>query len=274
MINLLKIEWLKIKSYTAFILLTSFFALGVVAVNYIVFAFKKNVIDKVEGSKLLFSGSPFDFDKVWQTVSYYSSFFLMLPALLIVILISNEFTFKTHRQNIIDGWSRFDFLKVKIALAVLLALASTGVVVFTGLVFGFASGTSFSLIGFENIGYFLLKAVTYNMVAILISLLTKRSGVAITVFFIYTIFENGISLLLFFLAIKFKKDSNLDLGNLGNYLPMNASDGLLTSPFEQFTGMAAKFLPSDFNWIVLFFAAAYLVLFYWWSRRKMLNSDL
>jgi ABC-2 type transport system permease protein len=274
MINLLKIEWLKIKSYTAFILLTSFFALGVAAVNYIVFAFKKNVIDKVEGSQLLFSGSPFDFDKVWQTVSYYSSFFLMLPALLIVILISNEFTFKTHRQNIIDGWSRFDFLKVKIALAVILALASTAVVVLTGLVFGFASGTSFSLTGFENVGYFLLKGVTYNMVAILISLLTKRSGVAITIFFIYTIFENGISLLLFFLAIKLKKDSNLDLGNLGNYLPMNASDGLLTNPFEKFSGMAEKFLPSDFNWVVLSFAIAYLVLFYWWSRRKMLHSDL
>jgi ABC-2 type transport system permease protein len=274
MINLLKIEWLKIKSYTAFILLTSFFALGVVVINYIVFAFKRDVIDQVEGSQLLLSGSPFDFDKVWQTVSYNSSFFLMLPALLMVILITNEFTFKTHRQNIIDGWSRFDFLKVKIALAVLLALASTAVVIITGLVFGLLSGTSFSLTGFENIAYFLLKAVTYNMVAILISLLTKRSGVAIAIFFIYTIFENGISLLLFFLAIKLKKDSNLDLGNLGNYLPMNASDGLLTNPFEKLTGMAAKFLPSNFNWLVLSFAIAYLILFYWWSRRKMLHSDL
>jgi ABC-2 type transport system permease protein len=274
MIKLLKIEWLKIKSYTAFILLTSFFALGVVATNYIVYAFKKNVIDKVEGSQLLFSGSPYDFDKVWQTTSYYSSFFLMLPALLIVVLISNEFGFKTHRQNIIDGWSRFEFLKVKIATAIILAVASTLVIIITGLLFGFISGTSFSLKGFDNVGYFLLKAITYNMVAVLISLLTKKSGVAITVFFIYTIFENGISLLLFFWAINLKKEYSLDYGNLGNYLPMNASDGLLTSPFETFKGMAKQFLPTDFNWIVLGFAIAYLVLFYWWSRKKMLESDL
>ncbi|MEP6712860.1 MAG: hypothetical protein ABJA37_10610 [Ferruginibacter sp.] len=274
MIPLLKIEWLKIKKYTGFILLTSFFAVGVIATNYIVYEFKKNVIDKVQGSQLLFSGSPYDFDVVWKTVTYYSSFFLMLPALLIVILISNEFTFKTHRQNIIDGWSRLQFLNVKIALAILLALASTIVVILTGLGFGFLSGTSFSLNGFENAGYFLLKAVTYNMVAVLISLLVKRSGVAIAVFFIYTIFENGISLLLFFLAIKMKKDYGTDWGNLGNYLPMNASDGLLTSPLAKFSGMAAKFLPSDFNWVVLSFAIAYLVLFSWWSRRKMLNSDL
>jgi ABC-2 type transport system permease protein len=274
MINLLKIEWLKIKNYTGFILLTSFFVLGAVTTNYIVYAVKKNVIDEVKGSQVLFSGSPFDFDMVWRTVSYYSSLFLLLPALLIVILISNEFTFKTHRQNIIDGWSRFEFLKVKIAVAVLLAVASTLVVIITALVFGLFSGTSFSFSGFENIGYFLLKAVTYNMVAILISLLVKRSGVAIAVFFIYTIFENGVSLMLFLLAIKLKKEASIDWGNLGNYLPMNASDGLLTSPLEKFSGMAAQFLPSDFNWIVLFFAIAYLVLFYWWSRRKMLHSDL
>ena len=272
MINLLKIEWLKIKNYTAFILLTCFFALGVVATNYIIYQFKKHVIDEVKGSQILFSGSPYDFDVVWKTVSYYSSFFLMLPALLIVILISNEFTFKTHRQNIIDGWSRIEFLHVKIGMAVLMAIGSMLIIIITALLFGFASGTSFSLNGFENVGYFLLKAITYNMVAILISLLTKKSGVAIAVFFIYTIFENGISLLLFFLAIKLKRDSGTDLGNLGNYLPMNASDGLLTSPLDRFSGMAV--LPSDYNWIVLSFALAYLILFYWWSRKKMLGSDL
>ena len=52
MINLLKIEWLKIKNYTGFILLASFFVVGVGACNYIVYLFIKNVLDKVEVSKL------------------------------------------------------------------------------------------------------------------------------------------------------------------------------------------------------------------------------
>jgi hypothetical protein len=231
-------------------------------------------LSKVDLARLFLSGFPFDFDKVWTTVSYYSSYFLMLPALLIVILISNEFNYKTHRQNIIDGLSRFEFLKVKIAMALLFAIGSTLVVILTGLVFGLASGTAFSLNGFENVGYYLLKAFTYNMVAIVIALLTKRSGVAIALFFIYTIFENGVSLFLFFWAVNLKKDYNFDWGNLGNYLPMNASDGLLTAPFEQFSGLARSFLPSNFNYVVLALAIAYLFLFYFWSRRKMLRSDL
>ena len=272
--KLLQIEWMKIKGYTAFILLTSFYALGVLATNYIVFAFKKNVLDKVQGTQILFGGSPFAFDMVWQTVSYYSSFFLMLPALLIVILITNEFTFRTHRQNVIDGWSRWDFLKVKMGLAVILAIASTLVVIIIALLFGFLSGSSFSVNGIDNLGYFFLKALSYNMVGILVALICKRSGVAIAVFFIYTILENGISMLLFFLSIKLKKENDIDLGNLGNYLPMNSSDGLLTSPLDKFTGIAKHFLPTDYNWVVFGFAFAYLVLFFWWSRRKMLHDDL
>ena len=274
MINLLKIEWLKIKGYTGFILLASFFVLGVLACNYIVYLFIKNVLDKVEVSKLFLSGSPFDFEKVWTTVSYYSSYFLMLPALLIVILITNEFNYKTHRQNIIDGFSRFEFLQVKISMAFIFAIAATLVVIITALMFGLASGTSFSVSGFENVGYFLLKAFTYNMVAIIISLLTKRSGVAIAIFFIYTIFENGVSLFLFFMAVELKRTRGIDWGNMGNYLPMNASDGLLTAPFEQFSGMARDLLPSNYNYIVLSLALIYLVVFYLWSKRKMLRSDL
>jgi ABC-2 type transport system permease protein len=274
MINLLKTEWLKIKTYTGFILLASFFVVGVVVTNYIAFLFIKNVLNKVQAAKLLLSGSPFDFDAVWKTVSYYSSFLLMLPALLVVILMTNEFNYKTHRQNIIDGWSRFEYLKVKLAMALIFAVASTLVVFFTALVFGAASGSAFSLNGFENVGYFLLKALTYNLVALLVALLTKRSGVAIAIFFIYTIFENGVSLLLFFLAVWLKDQKKIDVTNLGNYLPMNASDGLLTSPLEQFSGMARSIIPEDNNQLVLALALVYIVIFYFWSKRKIMRADL
>jgi len=81
-------------------------------------------------------------------------------------------------------------------------------------------------------------------------------------------------MLLFFLAVKLKKDNDLDLGNLGNYLPMNASDGLITSPFEQFSGMARNIIPADKNQLVLALAILYIVIFYLWSKRKMMRSDM
>jgi ABC-2 type transport system permease protein len=275
MIKLLKIEWMKIKSYNAFIVISCFFALGVFAANYLVYYFKKNVIDPSDPTGLISGGSPFDFLKVWQTVSYVSGYMLLLPGMLLLILVTNEFTYRTHRQNIIDGISRSQFTEVKLLLGVIAAAACTLVVFIAALLFGFTAGNGpFSLNGIENIGYFFLKALTYNFIAILMGMLIRRTGFAIAVYFIYSVLENGISLMLFGWAIKIKKENNVDLGNIGNYLPMNAADGLIYSPFSAITRMANKFLPSDYTWLVFSLAIAYLVLFYFWSKRRMIKSDL
>jgi len=275
MIKLLKIEWLKIKGYNAFIVISAFFALGVFAANYLVYYFKKNVIDPSDPTGLISGGSPFDFSKVWQTVSYISGYMLLLPGMLLLILVTNEFTYRTHRQNIIDGISRIQFTQVKLLLGVITAVACTLLVIFAALLFGTTAGNgSFSLDVIENIGYFFLKALTYNFIAILLGVLIRRTGFAIAVYFIYSVVENGISLMLLGWSVKLKKDNNIDFGNLGNYLPMNASDGLIYSPFSNFTNMAKRFLPSDYTWLVLSLTLLYLVLFYFWSQRRMVKSDL
>lgn len=275
MIKLLKIEWMKIKNYNAFIVISSFFALGVFAANYLAYSFKKNVIDPADPTGLISSGSPFGFPNVWQTVSYYSGLMLLLPGLLLLILVTNEFTYRTHRQNIIDGISRNQFTQVKLLMGFITALACTVLVFIASLLFGFfVNSDSFSFSGIENIGYFFLKALTYNFIAILIGVLIRRTGFAIAVYFIYTVLENGISLLLYVWAINIKKNHNIDLGNMGNYLPMNAADGLLYSPFSSFTNLANKILPADYSWLVFSLAMVYLALFYFWSQRRMLQSDL
>lgn len=275
MIKLLKIEWMKIKRYNAFIVISAFFVLGVFFANYILYNFKKNVIDTSDPTGLLSSITPYSFPKVWQTVSYGSGYLLLLPGMLLLILVTNEFTYRTHRQNIIDGLSRTQFTQVKLLMGVITALVCTVLIFITSIIFGLVTKNgSFSFEGVENVGYFFLKALTYNFIAILMGILIRRTGFAIAVYFIYTVLENGISLLLYVLAIRLKKDHNLDLGNLGNYLPMNAADGLIYSPFDSLTGLAHKMFPSDYTWLVLSLAIIYLALFYFWSEKRMQNADL
>ncbi len=275
MIKLLKIEWMKIKNYNAFIVISCFFALGIFMANYLVYYFKKNVIDPADPTGLISGGSPFGFPNVWQTVSYYSGLTLLLPGLLLLILVTNEFTYRTHRQNIIDGISRIEFTQVKLLMALIIAVCSTILVFITALAFGFIVNTgSFSFYGISSIGAFFLKALTYNFIAVLMGVLIRRTGFAVAVFFIYTVLENGLSLVLLVWSINIKKDHNIDLGNMGNYLPMNAADGLVYSPFGMFTNMANKFLPSDYTWLVFSLAIAYLALFYFWSQQRMIKSDL
>ncbi len=274
MTHLLKIEWLKLKKYTAFKVMALFFIVGVFAANYIVFIINKNIVSNINTGGLI-SFSPYNFENTWQTSSYITGLILLLPSLLLIVLFTNEYTYKTHRQNIIDGISRSQFISVKMMLGLLFAFCASIIVFINAVIFGFASGTDFSFSGIGYLGYFFLKALSYNMVAILFSVLVKRTGFAIGVFFIYLGAENLISqYLTLFLSVKIKNNNGVDVGNLGDYLPMNAADGLLTFPKNTITNMATSIFPTDFTWVVLAFTIAYLFLFYWWARSKFVNSDL
>jgi hypothetical protein len=273
MTELLKIEWLKLKNYMAFKVLAICFTVGVVATNYIVYSVNKNIVNNVPASGLV-SFSPYSFSNTWQTTSYTTGFILLLPALLLIMLLTNEYTYKTHRQNIIDGLSRQQFIGTKMMMALIFAMVATLLVIITALVFGLGSGTSFSLNGIEYVGYFFLKALSYNLIAVLMSVLIKRTGFATGVFFIYLGAENILSQLLNVLSMKMKANSGTDLGNIGDYLPMNAADGLLAFPDNPFKTMTKHIMPSDYTWLVLAMALGYLLLFYYWARRKFINSDL
>lgn len=272
--QLLKTEWLKIKNYTAFKVLSIFFLVGVVLSNYIVYVFNKNVVENVNAVGMMGSFNPYSFENTWQTTSYATGFLLMLPALLIIILVTNEYTYKTSRQNVIDGWSRREFIEVKIMMALIISMISTLMVILTALVFALFSQTDFSLNSVSHVGFFFLKSLSYNMIAVLIAVLIKRTGFAIGLYFIYLGTENIISQLLDVWSMKIRKDHDIDLGSMGDYLPMNASDGLLTFPENNLKSLAKNVLPTDYTMVVLGLALVYLILFVYFSRKRFMRADL
>jgi hypothetical protein len=274
MIQLLKIEWLKVKNYKAFLIISIFFVLGIFTTNYIVYSVFDNMVSKTNAAILVNQFNPYDFEYVWQTACYASGYILILPVLLLMILVTNEYTFRTNRQNIIDGWSRLQFVHVKMMLALIFTLIATLLVIITSLVFGFSSGTEFSTSGISHLGYFFLKALSYNVIAVFLSIWIKRTGFAIGLFFIYLGAENIISQLLDFLSFRIRSNTKFDPGSMGDYLPMNASDGLLSFPDNPLKSIAKSALPTDYTPVVIGFALFYLILFYWLGRRKLVKGDL
>src|SRR3954447_17375896 len=174
MLSLLKVEWLKVKNYTTFWILSILYLVSVFGANYISYLFwdarpKKNDMTNV------IIGSPFNFPDVWHMISFTSSFLMFMPGLLMIISFTNEYSYKTHRQNIIDGWSRKEFILVKIFLTVIIAFVATLAVFITALLFGlFVSSTAFTFEKVEYLGYFFIQALSYCSVALLFSLLFKR----------------------------------------------------------------------------------------------------
>ncbi|HVX49077.1 MAG TPA: ABC transporter permease subunit [Chitinophagaceae bacterium] len=277
MLHLLKIEWLKIKNYRTFWILAILYLLSIWGINFIVFSVQEKIFEKSnvagnDGSamvKFLVGDKPYAFPKVWQATADVSSFLLFIAGLIMIIAVSNEYSFKTHRQNIIDGLSRSQFILVKLVDGVIIALISSVLVVITGLFFGIYEGhTTVSFENFQYIFYFFLQALSYCWLAILFAILFKRSGIAIGVFFLYTvILENVLALVL-----NRAFPSSFFLTGTGNYLPIQSSDELM--PFPAFEGLQKQILQPVNNNVQLILVIIYLTLYFIVSKRKFERDDL
>ena len=261
MLHLLKIEWLKIKNYRAFWVFSVFYLVSIFIVNYIAWYIERRTTSEIPESTAIL-GHAFSFPNVWQTVGWLSSWLLYFPGMIIIMLMVNEVNFKTHRQNIIDGWSRQQFIGVKLALVVIFSLLITVINIITGLFFGFISDTSFSLDGTSNILYIFIQALAYLFFALMLAVLFRRSGLAIIIFFLYgIIFEWLVTALSNF---QFK------LSPAGYFLPLQASDVLIPIPFGK-----KVFYPDSPDTNVLIIAVlAYIVLYVFFARKKFLIDDL
>ena len=263
MLHLLRIEWLKIKNYPTFWILTALFIISIYGLNYSVHEIFAQRSMKNPAATAFVGGPPFQFPQVWNTVTFLSGFLLFIPGLLIVISITNEYSYKTHRQNIIDGLSRTQFISVKMVLALILSIFATLIVFIITMLFGYMEGAApFSFTGIKYIWYFFIQAISYAGVAVLFSVLFKRSGITIGVFFLYAVvLDNMVAGIL-----------NHYTTNIGYYMPLKSVNTLIPFPF--FRSLAQMLLRQPELKYLPIAAAIYLLFYILFSKRKFETSDL
>ena len=262
--DLLAIEWMKIRQYRTFWILLSLFVLAVLGINYISFYINSSV-NEVTGVVGLGTGNPFAFPNIWLTVPWMCSWVLYFPGFIMIFLITNEYTFKTHRQNIIDGLSRREFVTTKLAVAFLLASVSTIFVLLTTLLFGIAGGSSIDFSKFYYIGYFFVTAWIYILFALLLAFLLRKAALAVGLFFIYGLIVDNVISGLLRRAFEGKP--------FGNYfLPLEVADSLLPFPF--FKDQIQVVLRSPNALICLAISLAWVVFYHYFTLRKFEHEDL
>jgi hypothetical protein len=261
MLHLLKIEWLKIKNYRAFWVFCLLYLASIFLINYMGWNAQQRAFATAKGAEQMF-GNAYAFPKVWQTVGWMSSWLLYFPGMMMIMLMANEYTYKTHRQNVIDGLSRQQFIGVKVALAVILAVLITVINFATAYTFGAMTGTAFSTAGMEYVGYIFLQALAYIFFALMLAVLFRRSGLAIIIFILYgVIFEWLISGLLTY---------QLKLAPYSYFLPLQTSDVLIPIPFGK-----KVFYPDTPSVTSLVIGiSAYLVAYLFFTRKKFVTDDL
>jgi len=259
MLHLLKIEWLKVKNYRAFWIFLALYIISLYGINQIAFSLQ----GEIKKNNVPVNIFPYDFPAVYQTIAWVSSWLLYFPGMLIILVITNEYNFKTHRQNIIDGLTRQQFVVAKILFGTAIALITTISCFLIAAYFGSSYSGIFSFNGIEYIGYSFIQTLCYLFLAMILAVLMRRSGLAMAVFFLYgLVFEQLIGGL-----IDYKILGN---GTMHFYFPLEASDVLIPITFA--SGIIYKNAPSQT--VLLIVCLIYISLFIFLSLRKFKTDDL
>ncbi|KAA2240632.1 hypothetical protein F0L74_31270 [Chitinophaga agrisoli] len=258
MLQIIRTEWLKVRSYRAFWVMVLLAVAIVPGGNYIAAEITSQIQQK---TKELIAIAPYDFPLIWQSMANVNSYMTALFAIPMLILVTNEFTYRTHRQNIIDGWERRQFVYAKLfwwlALGLLAFITSVVFAVILGLAYG---DHGFSFEGFRYMWYYFLQVQVSLAIALLIAVLVRRAGLAIVLYLAYTMMVEQVLVLL----IKRK------IGEVGGLLPLQSGDELLPFPvIGKLIGTGDRF--DDSVYLLMLFV--YIALFIFLVFRRMLKTD-
>lgn len=267
-INLLRIDLIKLSNYRAFRVLSVSYALLIISVPFGVAKYLEvlGLATKDIPQAALDPGkfTVLHFPDIWQNTIYIYTWIKIFMAILVIISVSNEFTYKTIRQNVIDGLSRADFLFSKLSMIFLLSAGYTLLVLATGIVTGIIYTPEYNFTdifrGVEFIGAYFLDLFGYLVFALLLTLFIKKSGVTIFILMIYRLLEvTVIAALPEYMSF------------LENYFPLQAMSNMIQFPFSKYAGQSiVEYVVLDFViltliWIAIFIAASY---------GKLKSSDL
>jgi ABC-2 type transport system permease protein len=224
--TLLRTEWLKMRKYIPFWLMIAIIAISFPGINYMFNGEYKEIMAKKDMSGQVLQmllGNPFAFPEAWHTVAFFSSIFIFIPAILVIMFITNEYSFKTYRQNIIDGWSRNQFMWSKFIDVLIISLLLTIIYTIVCLVIGNTMTEGIVKNKWEQsyyIGYFALLSFSQLSFAFLVAFLIRKAFISLGVFMFYFLMLDNYG------SYMSRKH---ELG-FGKFLPLEISDRMIPVP--------------------------------------------
>ncbi len=206
----------------------------------------------------------FVFPHVWQTLSWIASWFNLLLGILMIVLVTSEFQFRTFRKQLIDGISRPQLLIAKGGVAVILALFVVAITLTTAITTGLLMGNAEQVSAFSGIEVLLvlfIQALAYLVLGILISFSVKNTALSI-LSFILLFFPIEPIIRAFFSSETgafFPMKSISDLTPMPDFFGIAAGD--LIQINQQFTPEGVAINEPTISWISTITVVVYIALF-------------
>ncbi len=225
----------------------------------------------------------FNFPFIWHFNSFIVAWLKIFFAIVIVSIVANEYSYRTLKQNLIDGLSKKEFLASKFLTVVLFSLVSTVFLFVVSLILGliFSDYNEFSIIfsDLEYIGAYFLKLLCFFSFCMFLAILVKRSAFALGFLGLWQVVEGIIAI--FFQWIKVKDGPDL-FKSVYNFLPLDAMSDLIVEPFTRFGAVqsAANQLGENFDksydvsWNTVLIVLGWTLIFIYWSYIILKRRDL
>lgn len=267
MLHLLKIDLKKLTSYRTFWVVCGLYFITLAFSTASGMEFLKWLARTFEdfGSKLNINRIPlYHFPDVWLNLIYFSGLFKIVLAIMTVISITNEFQYRTLRQNVIDGLSRWQFLSTKILTNLLLSFLSVAMILVitfvTGLIYTPSINWNLVFADMEFLIAYFLEIFAFLSYALMLGVLVQRSGLTIILL-----------LLSHMLEVIIRENIDEYVPWIIPFFPMESISNLVPMPFKRY---AFQEIRDYLTFSSIAIAVGWTFLFNYFSYLKLKHSDI
>ena len=181
----------------------------------------------------------FNFPYIWHFNTFIIALLKIFFAIVIVAMIGNEYSYKTIKQNLIDGMSKGEFLKSKVYTIAAFVGISTLLVFIISLILGgiYSDYNEFQII-FSELEYLLAYAVKlfgFFSFCLFLAILIKRSAFALGFLALWQVFE-GIA----YGLMRWRLSDlipQLSAEQVIKFFPLQSIGNLITEPFTRLSAI-------------------------------------
>ena len=219
----------------------------------------------------------FNFPYIWHFNTYIAAILKFFLLLVIVSMMSNEYSYKTLKQNLIDGMSKKEFILSKFYMVLAFALISTIFVFVVSLILGlvYSDYNELSIIttDLEYLLAFFIKLLGFFSFGLFLGILIKRSAFAVAGMLVWLIGE-GICKGFLYYNFRGSKNPGEKVDWFMQFLPLEAMTNLIKEPFSRLGAVRTiantmvESFTKNYNvqfsaiLIVLFWTFIFIFLFY------------
>lgn len=225
----------------------------------------------------------FNFPYIWHFNTYIASIFKLFLAVVIVSMISNEYSYGTLKQNLIDGLSKKEFITSKFVTILFFSALSTVFIVVMSLVLGysFSSYTEFGIVfsDWQYVLAYFVKLVGFFSICMFVSILIKRSAFALGFLILWNIIE---FIIVGVLRWNIFPNTNV-YEKVGAFLPLESMSQLIKEPFSRLSvikNMETTITQTevlrnyDTHWHTFLIAIIWTIVFVYLSYKILKKRDL